>query len=71
MMNLSEIKYSKDKYSITEKYAETIRKRTSLFRKQTKTKKALRCTFITTYGVKDNDNKSIVDNELTIEDLFR
>ena len=71
VMNLSEIKYSKDKYSITEKYAETIRKRTSLFRKQTKTKKALRCTFITTYGVKDNDNKSIVDNELTIEDLFR
>ena len=70
VMNLCEMKYSKDKYTITEKYVDKIRNRTDLFRRQTKTKKALRCTFITTYGVKDNDRKDIVDNELTIEDLF-
>lgn len=70
VMNLCEMKYSKDKFTISEKYAETIRNRTSLFQKQTKTKKALRCTFITTYGIKENASSDVVENELNIEDLF-
>ena len=70
VMNLCEMKYSKDEYSITGKYAEKIRTRESCFRISVKTKKALRCTFVTTYGIKANENSSIVDNQIRAEDLF-
>ena len=70
MTDLCEMKYSKDEYSITGKYAEKIRTRESCFRISVKTKKALRCTFVTTYGIKANENSSIVDNQIRAEDLF-
>ena len=69
-MNLCEMKYSRDEYSISEKYAEKIRKRMSMFQKKTRTKKALRCTFITTYGVNGNKHSDIVDNQIRIDELF-
>ena len=70
VMNLCEMKYSNEEYSIDKKYEKTIRERNSMFRHSEKTKKGLRCTFITTYGVKDNMHKEIVDNEILLEDLF-
>lgn len=51
VMNLCEMKYSQDAYSIDKAYAVIIRQRTELFRKTQKTKKDLRSTFITLYGV--------------------
>ncbi len=71
VMNLCEMKYSNSEYAISGEYAAKIRERESLFEKQTKTKKALRCTFITTYGVKTNHNSEIVDNQIKVEDLFK
>ena len=35
-----------------------------------KTRKDLRCTFITPYGVKSNRNSDIVDNQVRLNDLF-
>ena len=69
-MNLCEMKYSKDEYLISKAYSEKIRDRESSFRASVKTKKALRCTFVTTHGVKANDYSDIVDNYVLIEDLF-
>lgn len=71
VINLCEMKYSMDEYVIDSEYEETIRNRMQLFRHKNKTKKDLRCTFITVYGVKDNRHSYIVDNSLTIDDLFR
>ena len=70
VMNLCEMKYSKDEYSISGAYSEKIRDRESSFRASVKTKKALRCTFVTTHGVKTNDYSDIVDNHILVEDLF-
>ena len=70
VMNLCEMKYSKDEYSISGAYSEKIRDRESSFRASVKTKKALRCTFVTTHGVKANDYSDIVDNHILVEDLF-
>ncbi|MDY4832356.1 MAG: ATP-binding protein [Treponema sp.] len=39
VINICEIKYSSDEYAITDAYEETLRKRASLFKKVTKTKK--------------------------------
>lgn len=70
VMNLCEMKYSQDEYVLSKDYADTVRSRTSLFRKATKTRKSLRNTFVTLYGVKPNKHSSIVDNELKLDDLF-
>ena len=70
VMNLCEMKYSTDEFSIDVDYAETIRKRMSMFRAAEKTNKDLRCTFITVKGVKRNKNSDVVDDQLMIDDLF-
>ena len=71
VMNLCEMKYSQEEFIIDKDYSETIRERTQLFRRQQKTTKNLRCTFITVYGVKQNKYSGIVDHQLTLDDLFR
>ena len=70
VMNLCEMKYSQEEYSIDKSYSETIRKRIELFRKTQRTKKDLRCTFVTSYGIKQNKYSDIVSNEITMDDLF-
>ena len=42
----------------------------SLFRHHTKTKKSLVHTFITTYGIANGKNKSMVHSEITMDDIF-
>ncbi|SCX95476.1 AAA family ATPase [Butyrivibrio sp. INlla14] len=70
VMNLCEMKYSSDEYTIDKAYSDKIRKRTSSFKNQVKTKKDLRCTFVTINGIKKNANSNIVDNQIVMEDLF-
>lgn len=70
VMNLCEMKYSQDEFVIDRELEGTIRNRTELFRKITKTKKDLRCTMITVYGVKTNQYSSVADDQITMEDLF-
>jgi len=71
VMNLCEMKYSSGEYIITSKYAREVQDRMSMFRVSEKTKKDLRCTFVTTYGVKQNINSDIVADEVVLEDLFK
>ena len=40
------------------------------FKKQTITRKAVFLSFISTYGLIDNENKGMVQNELTMNHLF-
>ena len=70
VMNLCEIKHCADEHVIPKDLASTIRSRTELFRRIVKTKKDLRCTFITMYGVKQNSYSGIVHSQLTMDDLF-
>lgn len=70
VMNCCEIKYSGEEYVIDKAYENTIRNRIGLFRREIKTKKDLRCTFITTYGVKANIHSGIVAHQLVMDDLF-
>ena len=70
IMNLCEIKYSGDEFSIDSNYAEIIRKRMSMFKASEKCNKDLRCTFITIKGVKTNKNSDVVDDQIKLDDLF-
>ena len=70
VINLCEIKYVSGKYTIDAQYAEHLRERADLFCTVTKTNKAIHHTFITAYGVKQNQNSDIVQSEVTAEGLF-
>lgn len=70
-INLCEIKFSGDDYELTRSEAEKLRKRKSVFRYHTKTKKHLFTTLITTFGVVDNAARlNYVDQIVVMDDLF-
>ncbi len=70
IINLFEIKYSKSEFVITKEYAEKLLYKKEKFIEVTKTKKTIFITMITPYGIKNNQYKNIVNNELIIKDLF-
>ena len=70
-MNVCEMKYSADEYIIKPQYAKDIKDRMAMFRASEKTRKDLRCTFVTTYGVRRNPSSDIVAYEVVLDDLFK
>lgn len=71
VINLCEIKFSINSYEITKAYDLNLRNKIGAFKEHTKTKKAVFMTMITTFGlVKNQYARSIVQNELTMDDLF-
>ena len=71
VINLCEIKYSINSYEITKAYDLNLRNKIGAFKDSTKTKKAVFMTMITTFGlVKNQYSRSIIQNELTMDNLF-
>jgi len=70
VINLCEMKFSFAPYIITKKYADALRQKSDQFRQATETNKAIFLTMITTYGVAKNKHDYLVQNDLTMEDLF-
>ena len=70
IIHLCEMKFSTDAYRIKPEYERRLRERSGLFKELTKTNKTVVHTFITTYGVANAKNKSIVHSEVTMDDLF-
>ena len=71
VINLCEMKFSINKFSIDKKYDTVLRNKIAAFRQETKTKKALFLTMITTLGISDNAYAAaIVQNSLTMDALF-
>jgi hypothetical protein len=70
VINLCEMKYSLREFEIDKAYGERLETKVRAFAEETKTRKALHTTFVTTYGVKQNAYKSLVQSEVTMNDLF-
>jgi len=70
VVNLCEIKFSRAAYSLTRQYIEHLNNRMETFRSQTKTRKALHLTMITTYGLKPNEYSGLIQSEVRMDDLF-
>lgn len=70
VINICEIKFSVNPFTIDKKYDENLRNKLGNFRQVTKTKKALFLTMITTYGIAQNKYSGLVRNELEMEILF-
>lgn len=71
IIHLCEMKFSTAPYHITNDYAEYIRNRMGMFRQKTKSTKSLVNTFVTTYGVANANETSIVNSQVTMDDLFK
>ena len=70
VINLCEMKFSVKPYIITDNYEKNLRDRMSVFQEKTKTTKTIVHTFVTTFGVAGGMGRSIVNSEVTMEDLF-
>jgi uncharacterized protein len=71
IINLCEIKFSINPFTITKAYDLALRNKVSVFKETTKTRKAVFLTMITTYGLVQNEySRSIIQNEITMDDLF-
>ena len=71
VINVCEMKFSMNTFSITKKYADDIRNKLGVFKAATGTKKSLYFTMITTFGLLQNDYAhSLVQNSLTMDVLF-
>ncbi|NQX42879.1 hypothetical protein SAMN05421820_113131 [Pedobacter steynii] len=71
-INICEIKFSNSEFIIDKPYAVALQDKMNIFKEQTKTKKTLFLTMVTTYGTKDNIYKTgLVQNEVLMEDLFK
>ncbi|MBR2090107.1 MAG: ATP-binding protein [Fibrobacter sp.] len=70
VINVCEMKYSAEEYAITKDYEKKLRDRIALFKKVSKTKKAVTCVFVTTLGVRQNAHSGIVQHQITLDGLF-
>jgi len=70
VINICEMKFSQNEYLIDKDYEMQLRNKISAFRQATQTRDALHITMITTYGVKPNSHSSIVQTQVTMDDLF-
>lgn len=70
IIHLCEIKFSRNKFSLTRDYEERLRNRQWLFQEVTKVKKTIVQTFVTTYGLSNPEAWSIIHSEVTMDDLF-
>ena len=70
VINLCEMKFSEKEFVIDKKYDENLRNKKWSFIEETKTRKAVHITMITTYGVKRNEYWNNIQSEVTMNDLF-
>jgi AAA+ ATPase superfamily predicted ATPase len=70
IINLCEMKYTNKEYVIDEKYDLELRNKAGAFSRETKTKKAVHITMVTTYGVRQNKYSSVLQSEVRMENLF-
>ena len=70
VVNLCEMKFCSEKFAIDAAYAEKLREKIGAFKRETGTRDNCHLTFVTTYGLRRNPHSSMVQSEVTLDDLF-
>jgi DNA-binding MarR family transcriptional regulator len=70
VVNLCEMKYVSEDYAITKSDDKNLRNKRAVFIAETKTKKAVHLTMITTYGLVRNEYVGNIQSEIAADDLF-
>ncbi|GHV10121.1 hypothetical protein FACS1894162_2710 [Bacteroidia bacterium] len=71
IINICEMKYANDEFVIDKEYDKVLRNKRSAFKSETKTRKTMHITMITTYGIKHNEYWNNIQSEVTVNDLFK
>ena len=70
VIDLCEEKFASGLYSITKGYESELADKIEVFRNATKTNKSIQLVMVTTFGLSDNSHTSLVQNSITLDDLF-
>lgn len=70
VMNLCEMKFSIAPFVVDQSYATRLAQKVETFRRVTGTEKSLFLTLVSAYGLQKNAHAGIVQNEVTMDDLF-
>ena len=70
IINLCEMKYYKAEYAISSKEETNLRNKIAVFEAESRTKKAVHLTIVTTYGLTQNIHSGIVHSEVTLDALY-
>lgn len=70
-INLCEMKYSISDFEIDKQYENNLLNKINVFKKATKSKKSLKLTLITLYGLTNNKHSHIIDQVVSVEKWFR
>ena len=71
IVNLCEMKFSAKEYAITSADDASMRNKKAAFKRETRTRKAVHVTYVTTFGLKRNAYANDVQSEVTLDDLFK
>ena len=70
-INLFEMKFYSSQWQINKSEASDLREKVALFKRLTKTQKQVFLTFVTTFGIKANEQSlGLIDNDLSMNVLF-
>ena len=70
-VNICEMKFSRSEYEMDDAVRNKIENRILQFQNHAESRKSIRLTLVTSYGLKRNTHSSIVQNEITLADLMR
>ena len=71
IIDVCEAKFSSEAYSINKSYESDLLSKINVFRTATRTSKAIHLVMLTTMGLAQNSHSGIVQNTLTLDDLFK
>lgn len=72
IINLCELKYCSDEYVVTKSYARELKRKLEVFERQTRTKKDVCLTLVTTHGLRHNAwSRDLIASVVTADELFR
>ncbi|MDN3583469.1 AAA family ATPase [Mucilaginibacter flavus] len=70
-INICEMKFASDTFEITKAYAKELDNKLKIFQEQTKSKKSLFMTLVTTYGIKNiRSYPGLIQQQITMDVLF-
>ena len=70
VITICEIKFSRGEFEIKKDYDLSLRNKIEAFKQATNCKESIQLIMITTYGVKRNQYSSVIQNQVTMNDLF-
>ena len=71
VVNLCEMKFSEKEYGITADDDASMRNKRVAFKRETKSRKAVHFTYVTTFGLARNRYAGEVQSEVVLDDLFK